>query len=82
MLTIKPGCECCDTDLPPEAEAYICTIECTWCPECVATFPERRCPNCDGVVERRPVRPAAMLAKYPASTLRVVSETCWKHRAE
>ena len=30
-----------------------------------------RCPNCGGELVRRPVRLAAMLAKYPASTERV-----------
>ena len=30
MLELRPNCECCDKDLPPEsAEARICTFECT-----------------------------------------------------
>ena len=35
MLKLKPNCECCDRDLPPEsAEARICTFECTFCATC------------------------------------------------
>jgi len=30
MLELRPGCECCDKDLPPDsADARICTFECT-----------------------------------------------------
>ncbi|TIQ26484.1 MAG: DUF1272 domain-containing protein, partial [Mesorhizobium sp.] len=30
MLELRPNCECCDKDLPPEAaDALICTFECT-----------------------------------------------------
>ena len=32
MLQLRPNCECCDKDLPPEsAEALICSFECTFC---------------------------------------------------
>ncbi|TIW26118.1 MAG: DUF1272 domain-containing protein, partial [Mesorhizobium sp.] len=32
MLELRPNCECCDKDLPPEAtDALICTFECTFC---------------------------------------------------
>jgi hypothetical protein len=72
MLKLKPNCECCDKDLPPEAaDAMICTFECTFCAACVANRLGGRCPNCNGEFVRRPIRPAAMLAKYPASTERV-----------
>ena len=55
------------------ADAMICTFECTFCAECVANrLPGSRCPNCGGELVRRPVRPPAMLAKYPASTERVL----------
>ena len=37
MLELRPNCECCDRDLPPESpDAVICTYECTWCRDCVA----------------------------------------------
>jgi len=35
MLLMKPSCECCDADLPPDStEAMICSFECTWCRAC------------------------------------------------
>jgi uncharacterized protein len=74
MLALRPGCECCDKDLPPDSmEAMICTFECTFCSDCVAQKLKGRCPNCGGELVRRPVRPANKLAKYPASTQRVVN---------
>ncbi len=73
MLELRPNCECCDKDLPPQsAEARICTFECTFCAECAETRFAGACPNCGGDLVRRPIRPAAMLTKYPASTKRVV----------
>ncbi|SBS71654.1 DUF1272 domain-containing protein [uncultured Microbacterium sp.] len=73
MLEIRPNCECCDRDLSPHDEAYICTFECTWCGDCVERFPGRACPNCRGDLQRRPTRPAEALVRHPASTVRVVS---------
>ena len=73
MLILKPNCECCDRDLPPDsAEARICSFECTFCADCVATRLGGACPNCGGDFARRPIRPAELLAKFPASTQRVV----------
>jgi hypothetical protein len=73
MLILKPNCECCDRDLPPESpDARICTFECTFCANCVETRLGGACPNCGGDFTHRPTRPAALLAKYPASTERVV----------
>lgn len=75
MLKLKPNCENCDCDLPPEsAEARICTFECTFCASCVEDVLKGQCPNCGGGFEKRPIRPAAMLAKYPASTERVLKK--------
>ena len=72
MLELRPGCECCDRDLPPDSdEARVCSFECTFCRVCAETVLHGRCPNCGGELVRRPVRPAPMLAKYPASTKRV-----------
>ena len=72
MLEMRPNCECCDRDLDPEdGQVFICSFECTWCADCVATFPNSRCPNCGGDLVRRPIRPERMLEKYPASTERV-----------
>ena len=72
MLDLRPNCECCDRDLPPESpDACICTFECTFCAACVETKLESRCPNCGGNFVARPIRPAALLEKFPASTERV-----------
>jgi hypothetical protein len=78
MLELRPNCECCDKDLPPEAaDARICTFECTFCVDCVEGVLGGVCPNCGGNFSARPIRPAAMLAKYPASTWRVLkAEGC------
>jgi uncharacterized protein len=74
MLELRPNCECCDKDLPPDSpDARICSFECTFCVECVETRLAHRCPNCSGELVRRPVRPAAALARHPASTTRHLS---------
>ena len=70
MLQLRPNCECCDRDLPPEAEARICSFECTFCADCAEHRFAGRCPNCGGELVKRPVRPAAALADYPPSTQR------------
>lgn len=70
MLTLKPNCECCDAYLPADSEARICSFECTFCPACAETYLKRVCPNCSGELVRRPIRPAAALKAYPASTMR------------
>ena len=72
MLELRPNCEHCDRDLPPESGlAMICTFECTFCRDCAESELDGRCPNCGGNLERRPVRPPDALARYPASTARV-----------
>lgn len=50
----------------------MCTYECTFCAECADTRLHGICPNCGGELVRRPVRPAHMLARHPASTKRVL----------
>jgi hypothetical protein len=73
MLELRPNCECCDKDLPPEsAEARICTFECTFCADCAAQTLKGTCPNCGGKLVARPIRPPRMLEKYPASAKRVL----------
>lgn len=72
MLALRPNCECCDKDLPPDAtDAMICTFECTFCRDCVETRLAGVCPNCGGNLERRPLRPAGKLGKYPPQKERV-----------
>lgn len=73
MLDLRPNCELCDRDLPPDSlEARICTYECTFCEPCAGETLHNVCPNCGGGLERRPIRPRAMLARHPASVERVV----------
>jgi hypothetical protein len=75
MLELRPNCECCNTDLPPESnEALICSFECTFCRSCAEGVLGGRCPNCGGELVARPRRPAEKLLKYPASTKRVIKE--------
>jgi hypothetical protein len=78
MLQLRPNCEACDKDLPPDAaEARICTYECTFCADCVETVLHNVCPNCGGGFTARPIRPktewrpGVSLAHQPASTQRV-----------
>ena len=75
MLELRPNCECCDADLPPEAAAMICSFECTFCAACAEGRLHGICPNCGGGLVPRPVRPAAHLARHPPSAKRKVRET-------
>lgn len=75
MLELRPSCENCNRELPPNSiEARICSFECTFCRDCVETVLENVCPNCGGGFVPRPIRPAInlkddnYLGKYPAST--------------
>jgi len=73
MLELRPNCECCNGDLPPESsDALICSFECTFCRACAERVFGGRCPNCGGELLARPRRPAEKLFKYPASTARIV----------
>jgi hypothetical protein len=74
MLRLRPNCEHCDKDLPPDsAEAMICTFECTYCGDCVREKLGGVCPNCGGNFEPRPIRPAGLLQKYPPQIERIHS---------
>lgn len=72
MLELRPNCERCDCDLPPDsAKARICTFECTFCADCVEGPLQGTCPNCGGNFVPRPIRPLNKLSNNPASTKRV-----------
>jgi uncharacterized protein len=59
MLELRPNCEACDKDLPPDAaDARICSYECTFCADCVETLLDNVCPNCGGGFAPRPIRPS------------------------
>jgi hypothetical protein len=77
-LQLRPNCEYCDKDLPPNAtEARICSYECTFCADCVENKLGNVCPNCGGGFVPRPIRPAkewrpgVCVAKQTASDKRV-----------
>jgi hypothetical protein len=58
MLELRPNCELCDCDLPPESPAArICSYECTFCVSCVDAVLQGVCPNCGGNLVPRPIRP-------------------------
>lgn len=73
MLELRPNCECCDKDLPPQSdEAVICSFECTFCVDCAENVLDNTCPNCSGNFVARPIRPLHELAEYPPSKKRIV----------
>jgi hypothetical protein len=89
MLELRPNCECCDRDLPPNAlDARICTYECTFCADCVEKVLHDVCPNCGGGFTPRPIRPTrewrpgVCLARDPASTKRVYIKYTREEAAE
>ena len=76
-LELRPNCEWCDIDLPPNStQARICTNECTFCAACVEKHLHNVCPNCGGGFVPRPIRPARewrpglSAVKQPPSTKR------------
>jgi uncharacterized protein len=82
MLALRPGCECCDKDLPPDStEAYICSFECTFCKACKDDVLNGVCPNCGGELVARPRRPEGKLGRFPASTERVFNAACREQAA-
>ena len=75
MLELRPNCEICDCDLPPDrADARICTYECTYCITCAEDVLAGVCANCGGNLVPRPIRPKTAwrngtgLGNHPAGT--------------
>jgi hypothetical protein len=54
-LEMKQQCERCGLALAQDGEGYICSYECTFCPDCTRDLASI-CPNCDGELVRRPRR--------------------------
>ena len=74
MLEMRPNCEWCDKDLPPDApDAQICSYECTFCAGCVEAHLRNVCPNCGGGFAPRPIRPANEWRPGVCSTKQVAS---------
>jgi len=83
VLQLRPSCECCDVDLPPDsAAARICSFECTFCATCASTVLKGRCPNCGGELLARPRRPADKLDKHPPSSDRIFKPAGCRHRQD
>jgi hypothetical protein len=80
MLQLRPNCECCNRDLPPDSsEAMICSFECTFCGACAERVLKGKCPNCGGELVARPRRPPEKLLTYPPSSERIYKpEGCTK----
>lgn len=55
MLFMKPDCEICHVSLSHQAEAYICSYECSFCPKCAKEM-GLICKNCQGDLQKRPKR--------------------------
>ena len=68
MLEMRPDCEKCGRDLPPDRHgAFICSLETTCCAECADELDET-CPDCGGELLDRPTRMGRVLKANPAST--------------
>ena len=77
MLELRPNCECCDRDLPPESpDAHDLHLRVHLVPRLRRHVLHGVCPNCGGNLERRPIRPAGLLVKDPPSTKRVLRASC------
>ncbi|MEV4612163.1 DUF1272 domain-containing protein [Kitasatospora sp. NPDC049258] len=57
-LEMREICERCEVSLKADAPAFICSYECTFCPECTAAM-AATCPNCGGELLTRPRRVTA-----------------------
>ncbi len=62
MLEMRSVCERCDAPLGHDADARICSYECTFCARCSGEM-EDRCPNCGGELLRRPGRRPAVASR-------------------
>jgi uncharacterized protein len=54
-LEMRGACERCGTSVAHDAEAVICSYECTFCRACGEVM-EYVCPNCSGELVSRPKR--------------------------
>ena len=59
-LEMRERCEKCGGGLGLDAEAFVCSYECTFCPACAGGM-QRVCPNCGGELLPRPRRKVATL---------------------
>jgi membrane protease subunit (stomatin/prohibitin family) len=52
MTQVKDNCEKCARPLPLPTDAFCCSFQCTFCPDC-ATKVKHVCPNCAGELSPR-----------------------------
>lgn len=72
MLELRPSCEHCGADVPPDGPgAYCCSYECTFCSNCAAEVLSYVCPNCTGPLLPRPWRPQDQFDAAPPGVDRV-----------
>lgn len=57
-LEMRGRCEKCGTALRADGRAFICSYECTFCPDCTSAM-NARCPNCGSELVARPKRVSA-----------------------
>jgi hypothetical protein len=63
MLEMKKNCERCFVELPENSEdAMICSFECTFCDQCAELVLQNICPNCEGLLVKRPRRHSGNIA--------------------
>lgn len=70
-LEMRERCEKCDRALGVDAEAFVCSYECTFCPDCTAAM-SGVCPNCKGELLKRPKRAKATVT--PRAVVRRLHE--------
>ncbi|HEV7590981.1 MAG TPA: DUF1272 domain-containing protein [Longimicrobium sp.] len=56
-LEMRTECEKCGNATAADGGAFICSYECTFCPECAQAM-NAVCPNCGGELVPRPRRQA------------------------
>jgi hypothetical protein len=54
-LEMRNSCERCNGSLAADGSAFICSYECTFCPDCAQEM-KQVCPNCRGELVSRPRR--------------------------
>lgn len=70
-LEMRDKCERCGRELGLEVDAFICSYECTFCPDC-STGMAATCPNCGGELLARPRRKVATVT--PRAVVRRLHE--------
>lgn len=56
-LEMRGICERCEVSLSDDGPAFLCSYECTFCPDCTESM-SATCPNCGGELVARPRRRA------------------------